>query len=238
MPVSLYTSRLAEKTLLGEKYLFLKLELIEPNKISFDAGQYILLNAPTTPQKKQYSIASAPRLDHAIELLVEILPNGVASGYLNSLSPGAEVTFYAPAGEFAVKSEVENTQDPLVFIATGSGIAPLRSQILDQLRSKETKRPIWLYWGMRHAQELFWLEDLEELKDNFPNFSYHLVLSKAPEEWTLCRGRVTDCLGIHDLPRVPAHYYLCGNPHMIDDVMSVLSQRGVAPEYIHHEKFS
>ncbi len=237
MPVSLYTAKISEKQVIGEKFLFLKLELLQPNKIVFDAGQYILLNCPDIPQKRQYSITSAPRLDHAIELLVEVLPDGKASGYLQRQEPGADISFYAPAGEFTIKEEVSATQDPLVFIGTGSGIAPLRSLILDQLRSKQTTRQIFLYWGMRNAENLFWLDQFEELHDNFPNFQYHITLSQANDDWKLCRGRVTDCLSVHDmLPN--AHYYLCGNPHMVEDVMKVLSTRGVDASRIHHEKFS
>lgn len=237
MPIALYKAKLSEKQNLGEKFLFLKFELTEPNKIAFEAGQYILLNCPTTPQKRQYSIVSAPRLEHAIELLVELIPDGKASSYYASLKEGDEISFYAPAGEFTIKPDIQASEDPLVLIGTGSGLAPLRSMILDQLRTRETKRPIALYIGMRHAEELFWLDLFEELHDNFPNFTYHVTLSQAPDAWTLCRGRVTDCLSIHDL--LPnAHYYLCGNPHMIEDVIKVLGSRSVDPSRIHHEKFS
>lgn len=237
MPIAQFNAKLSEKQSLGNgKFIFCKLELVEPNKIEFAAGQYILLNTPITPQKRQYSIVSAPRLSHAIELLVELIPDGKASGYLNSLSEGAEVSFYAPAGEFTIKDDVQATQDPLVFVGTGSGLAPLRSMLLDQLRTRESTREIWLYWGMRYADELFWLDQFQELEDNFKNFHFHVVLSKAPEEWTLCRGRVTDCLSVHTLPQ-NAHYYLCGNSHMIADVMQVLSTQAVLLDHIHHEKF-
>lgn len=237
MPVALYKAKLSEKQIVGEKFMFLKLELLTPTHITFTAGQYILLNTPGLAQKRQYSIASAPRLEHAIELLVEIIPNGKASGYLNSIEIGAEVDFYASAGEFTLKDDVLATNDPLVLIGTGSGIAPLRSILLDELRTKESTRPIWLYWGMREAESLFWLDQFEELHDNFPQFTYHIVLSQAPDEWTLCKGRVTDCLSVHALPE-NGQYYLCGNPHMIEDVMGVLQTRGVDPSRIHHEKFS
>ncbi len=237
MPIALYKAKLSEKEMVGGKFMFLKFELLTPTHVQFTAGQYILLNTPGVAQKRQYSIASAPRLDHAIELLVEIIPNGVASGYLNSVPLGGEIEFYAAAGEFTLKDDVLATNDPLVLIGTGSGIAPLRSILLDELRTKESKRPIWLYWGMREADSLFWLDQFEELHDNFPQFIYHIVLSQAPDSWTLCKGRVTDCLTIHDLP-VQGQYYLCGNPHMIEDVMGVLSKRGVDPTRIHHEKFS
>lgn len=237
MAVQLFNARLADSQRVGGDYLFLKLELIQPHRIEFTAGQYILLNTPNTAQKRQYSIVSAPRLDHAIELLVEVIPSGVASSYLASLHPGDDVSFYAPAGEFVIAENVQSRHDPLVFVGTGSGIAPLRSMILDQLRTRETTRPLHLIWGMRYAESLFWLDQFDELQDNFSNFSYHIVLSKAPDEWTLCRGRVTDCLSTHDL--LPnAQYYMCGNPHMIEDVTAVLQSRGVPADHLHHEKFT
>lgn len=236
MPIAQFRSKLSEITKLSDKFYFLHLELTEPDRIEFKAGQYLLLNCPLTPQKRQYSIVSAPRLDHGVELLIEQIPNGVASGYLTSLKPGDEVSFFAAAGEFTIADDVLAADTPLVFIGTGSGLAPLRSMILDLLRTKESKRPITLYWGMRFATDLFWLEYFEELQDTFPNFQFHVVLSKAPEEWTLCRGRVTDCLNVHDLP-AKAQYYLCGNSTMISDVISVLTKRGVDTNAIHHEKF-
>lgn len=237
MAISKYTARLSEKIALTERFYSLKFELVTPNTITFLAGQYILVDCPLTPQKRQYSIASAPRMGHAIELLIERIPNGVVSGYLTGLTEGSELSFYAPAGEFVVKETPDEENRPLIFIATGSGIAPLRSIVLDQLRSKEAKRQITLYIGMRHADDLFWLEQLEEFHDNFPNFTYHITLSKPPDDWRLCRGRVTDCLSVHDLPK-EGNYYLCGNPQMITDVTNILLSRSVSSECIHSEKFS
>ncbi|HSW89930.1 MAG TPA: FAD-binding oxidoreductase [Patescibacteria group bacterium] len=236
MPIQQFTAKLSESTIVGEEFHFLKFELLQPEHIEFVAGQYLLLNTPGALQKRQYSIASAPRLDHAFELLVEKIPNGVASGYLCGLKPGDEISFYAPAGEFVIADSVQVATTPINFVATGSGIAPLRAMILDLLRTRDSKRQIMLYWGMRFAQNLFWLDQLDELHDAFPNFSYHLVLSKATDEWKLCRGRVTDCLTIHEIAK-DAEYYLCGNSHMITDVMGVLAQKGVPAEHVHHEKF-
>src|SRR5258708_35738600 len=88
MPIAKYTAQLAEKIQLTDTYIFLQFELLEPHRIEFTAGQYILLDVPTSPQKRQYSIVSAPRLDHAVQLLVEIIPGGVASIYLSNLPIG------------------------------------------------------------------------------------------------------------------------------------------------------
>ncbi len=239
MPIQSFRARVSDSKLQTEKFWTLHLELIEPHRIEFQAGQYIILSIPGMDQKRNYSIASSPAVDHALELLVDITPSGPGSTYLEKLKPGDEVQFMAPAGQFTFAqpdSEIGKAEQSIVFIATGSGITPLRSMILDQLQSKKDTRPMILYWGLRHENDLCWLEDFEELMDSFPNFKFHPVLSQSSDEWTLCRGRVTDCLGIHELPQ-NAGYYMCGNKRMIDDVTLLLREKQVLPEHIHHEKF-
>ena len=119
---------------------------------------------------------------------------------------------------------------------TGSGIAPLRSIIFDLLQVKQEKRPITLHWGLRYVDSLFWENEFQDLVERFPNFHFHPVISRAVDGWTLCRGRVTDCLSTHEL--VPnAGYYLCGGKPMIETVVTLLTDKGIAPEHIHHEKF-
>lgn len=237
MAIAKYTAQLSEKISLGTNFLFLQIELLEPHRLEFVAGQYVLLEIPASPKKRAYSIASAPRMDHAIQLLIEVVPGGQASSYITDLKIGEQISFYAPAGGFTVSPEVQATMDPLVFVATGSGLSPLRSMILDQLRTRESTRPIKLYWGMREAADLFWLDYFEELRKNYPNFSYEITLSRPPENWTLARGRVTNSLSVNEL--LPnAHYYLCGNPNMIADASKVLSDRGVDSAHLHFEKFN
>lgn len=237
MPLARYTSKVASKDQLTETFVSLKLELTEPHTITFQAGQYVLLDCPGIPQKRAYSIASAPRLDHAIELLIELIPGGQTSGHIEKLVVGDELCFYAPVGGFMISDAVQQDTCPLTFVGTGSGLAPLRAMILDQLRSRETKRPIHLLWGMRFATDLFWLDYWQELADNYPNFTYTITLSKPPEEWTLARGRVTDVLAT-DAIDPTTHFYLCGSTKMLTDVMAVLAGRGVDAAHIHHEKFS
>lgn len=237
MPIEKFTAKLSEKVRLGSKFVFMQFELLSPHRIEFVAGQYLILDLPGGQNKRQYSIVSAPRLNHAVQLLIELIPGGVASTYFDQLETGQQISFFAPAGEFIVREEVEKTSSPLVFIGTGSGIAPLRSMILDQLRTKETTRPLQFFWGMRYVTDIFWLEYFEELKANYPNFSYDITLSRAPEEWKLCRGRVTNCLAIHEISP-DAQYYVCGNAGMVTDVTGTLKTRGVSEDHIHFEKFT
>jgi len=239
MPIQQFTARVADTQQLTEKYLHLYAELVEPHRLEFTAGQYIILSVPGTDQLKNYSIASSPAKDHAIELLVDIVPHGVGTTYIQGLKPGDLISFMAPAGMFTIAqpgTPIGDAEKSLVFIASGSGITPIRSMILDQLQAHGDTRPMTLYWGLRHEGDLCWLEDWEELEKSFANFTFHPVLSQAEAEWTLCRGRVTDCLSIHPLP-ADGGYYICGNRIMIEDTEKLVQNKGILDQHIHHENF-
>lgn len=230
----LYRARLEDKSVLNSKYTHYSFELIEPNGLTFVAGQYVSMKVSARGDRRSYSIISPPSIDHGFELLVDLSPAGVGSQYLESLQFGQEVELMAPLGRLAVPENFP--QNHLVFVATGAGIAPFKSMILDQLQDKRTTKQITLHWGMRFAEDLFWLDELGELQESFPNFRLHLVLSKAQTDWTLCRGRVTDCLSVHERP-ANALYFLCGNDGMIRDVTALLTQQGITPDQIITEKF-
>lgn len=93
-----------------------------------------------------------------------------------------------------------------------------------------------LYWGLRHVDDLIWEDELSRMMKNFDNFRFHPTLSQAVKDWPLCRGRVTDCLSIHQLLD-QSGYYLCGNQEMIAQVESQLQAKGVDSGLIHYEKF-
>lgn len=230
-----YTARLEDKQVLNDKFILFKFELVEPEKLEFTAGQYVSLKVDPAGHRRSYSICSSPAIQHGFELLVDITPQGLGSVYLQNLQLGDQVEVLAPLGRFTVPQAVQPT-DPLMFIAAGSGVTPFRSMILDLLQNKHATQPMQLYWGMRYAQSLIWLDEFQELEESFKNFSLHLVLSRAPEDWTLCRGRVTDCLSVHAQPP-NAWYFLCGNDAMIKDTSHILTQLGVAAEHIVTEKF-
>ena len=238
MPVQQATAILSEEAQLNEKFFQLFFEMKEPSEFQFQAGQYVSIAIPGEQARRSYSIASEPEKTHGFELLIDSGPQGIGTKYLASMKPGDQLNFMGPMGLFTLPSEEQLAKEKsLVFIATGSGIAPHRSMILDLLRSKNETREIWLYWGLRYVDDLFWTEEFEELARTFPNFHFHVTLSRALDDWPLCRGRVTDCLRIHDLPD-QSGYYLCGNQAMIHDVMTFLeTDKKIAKEFIHHEKF-
>jgi NAD(P)H-flavin reductase len=219
---------------LNSKFIQYRFEMEEPHRFELEAGQYVSLLVDQQGDRRSYSIASDPQQSHSFDIFVDVTPHGLGVQYLDQLQFGQEVQFLAPLGKFTVAEDA--TGKPLIFIATGAGLAPFRSMILDQLHNKKNNQLIQLNWGLRHEEHMCWQDEFVELARAYSNFHFHPVLSQAQPEWPLCRGRVTDCLLVHDLP-AEAHYYLCGNDRMIVDVMKVLADRGVVKENMHHEKF-
>ena len=234
MPPQQCTAKLEERIMYNEKFMLVTFELVEPSTLEFKAGQYVSIQVDEAGTRRSYSIASRPDIDHGFELAIDVSPAGVGVQFLQSIPLGTEVSVLAALGTFVI--EDDPTEEAIVLVGTGSGIAPLRSIIFDLLQVKQEKRPITLHWGLRYVDSLFWENEFQDLVERFPNFHFHPVISRAVDGWTLCRGRVTDCLSTHEL--VPnAGYYLCGGKPMIETVVTLLTDKGIAPEHIHHEKF-
>ncbi len=225
---------LTDKLVFNEKFTQYSFGLVQPHIMEFDPGQYVSIVVDATGDRRSYSIASKPENKDAFELLLDHTPCGVGCQYLAGLQIGQEVDVMGPMGRFVFVPG--GTEEELVFVATGSGIAPFKSMIMSMLQEGTERRPMTLYWGMRFVEELFWLDEFQGLAESFSNFKFHPVISRAIEEWPLCRGRVTDCLNIHQIP-INAAYYLCGNAKMIEEVTALLQGKGVATENIHFEKF-
>ena len=147
-----FKTRLVKKTKLTEVVYLFQFSLVDPLSINFLAGQYLILLVPSAEGeiKRLYSIASSPTRTDSFELVVEVVENGVASNYLRNLEIGAEVKFQGPAGAFTLKENNNNK----VFLATGTGIAPVRSMI-KKLEITNNKSQIFLYWGLKYVKEIY-----------------------------------------------------------------------------------
>jgi len=226
---------LQEKQVFNPKFTLFRFELTQPHRLVFAAGQYVSIKINDLGERRPYSICSNPTTDHAFELLVDTSIGGKGCQFLQNLQLGQEIELLAPLGRFIV--EPIKPTNPLIFVATGSGIAPLRAMILDQLNTQQNSQVITLHWGLHEINHLIWQDEFQGLSRSYPNFSFHPVLSVSPPAWNLCRGRVTDCLEFHPLVET-ADYYLCGAKEMIADVSKILITRGVSETKIHYEKFS
>lgn len=232
-----YRARVSEKYYLNEskKYLLIKLELVTPNVIEYLAGQYVSLKINPEGERRSYSIASAPDLKHGVSIVAEIFPEGKGSKYLENLELGGEVELMGPMGDFVVSGE----KSKKLFVATGSGIVPLKVMIEDLLINKQDKGQIRLHWGMRSEEDLIWTDNFDRLVDEYPNFVFDQVLSRPSDSWSLCTGHVQDCLGRDFGEKRLADWegYVCGGTRMVEEVRKELMKLGMLEGNVHKEKY-
>lgn len=209
--------------------------LLAPPEISFKAGQFVSFDVvhPTfnRPVTRPYSIASPPQQRDSITLLLNLIPGGPGSTYLFSLKEGDHTQFKGPTGAFYLRDDA--TRD-LLFVATGTGIAPIRSMLLDRLE-RGPSRAVTLYWGLRSERDLYYQDELETLARRHANFSFLTTLSRPEGSWKGQTGRVTRLVDERIASVANLAVYLCGNSGMIKDVSAIISQRGLCP--IYREKY-
>lgn len=213
----------------------IELCLKEPPAIAFKAGQFLSFevgrDALNRTIVRPYSIASPPGQQGRVLLVLNLVQGGPGSTYLFSLRVGDETQFKGPTGAFYLRDDPARD---LLFVATGTGIAPLRS-MLYALSERGFPRPVTLYWGLRSQRDLYYQDELEALARAHPNISFVTTLSRPEEGWTGERGRVTPLVEARIASVQNLAVYLCGNEGMIKDVTAVLQKKGLCP--IYREKY-
>jgi len=199
------------------------------------------------PVIRAYSMANYPEEKGIMKFNIRIaspppgtdFPPGEASSYLFNLKKGDKLTIFGPFGEFMAK----DTQNEMVFIGGGAGMAPMRSHIFDQLLSLDSSRKISFWYGARSLKEMFYDEEFRELERKYENFSYHTALSDPlPEDsWSGYTGFISHVLHDNYLVNHPTpedcEYYMCGPPMMMDAAFKMLDSLGVEPENIMFDDF-
>ena len=196
-----------------------------------------------TDTLRAYSMANYPEEEGIIMLNVRIatpppgrlhLPAGKMSSYIFSLKAGDKVTISGPFGEFFAKE----TDNEMVFIGGGAGMAPMRSHIFDQLKRLKTKRKMSFWYGARSLREMFYEDDYNGLAAVNDNFQWHVALSDPqPEDnWDGMTGFIHNVLyenylKDHEAPE-DCEYYMCGPPMMNAAVIHMLKDLGVEDENI------
>ena len=193
---------------------------------------------------RAYSMASYPLEKRNIKLNVRIatpppgsddkVPPGIMSSFIFNLKPGDEVVVSWPFGEFFARE----TDNEMVFIGGGAGMAPMRAHIFDQLKRQHTKRRMSFWYGARSLKETFYVDEFDELAANHDNFEWHIALSEPqPEDdWSGYTGFIHKVLHDQYLEkhRTPedCEYYLCGPPMMNSAVIKTLEDLGVTSDHI------
>lgn len=197
---------------------------------------------------RAYSMANYPDEAGLIMLNVRIatppprnlsLPCGKMSSYIFSLKAGDKVTISGPFGEFFAKE----SDNEMVFIGGGAGMAPMRSHIFDQFRRLKTNRKASFWYGARSKREMFYVEDFDSIAAENENFQWHVALSDPqPEDnWDGYTGFIHNVLFEHYLRDHEApedcEYYMCGPPVMNAAVIAMLKDLGVEDENIMLDDF-
>lgn len=197
---------------------------------------------------RAYSMANYPQEKGLIKFNIRVaspppgskgIPPGKMSSWVFSLKPGDKVKVSGPYGEFFAKE----TDNEMVFIGGGAGMAPMRSHIFDQLVRLNSKRKISFWYGARSLRETFYVEEFDELARKHENFSWHLALSDPlPEDnWTGLTGFIHNVVYENYLKDHPApedcEFYMCGPPMMNTSVIKMVRDLGVEEEHIMLDDF-
>lgn len=212
----------------------------------FNLWQY--QSSVNEPASRAYSMANYPEEKGMIMLNVRIAspppsqsdaPPGKVSSYLFNLKPGDKITISGPYGEFFAR----DTDNEMIFVGGGSGMAPMRSHIFDQLKRLHSKRKISYWYGARSLGEVFYNDDFNQLAQEFDNFDWTIGLSdpQSEDNWQGATGFIHQILYESYLKDHPApedcEYYLCGPPMMISAVEKMLYDLGVDAKNIMFDKF-
>jgi Na+-transporting NADH:ubiquinone oxidoreductase subunit F len=194
------------------------------------------------PIIRAYSMANYPEEHGLVKFNIRIatpppgtsFPPGQMSSYVFGLKPGDKITVYGPFGEFFAK----DTNNEMVFVGGGAGMAPMRSHIFDQLKRLHSKRRMSFWYGARSLREMFYQDEYDVLAADNDNFVWHVALSDPqPEDnWSGYTGFIHNVLYENYLKNHPApedcEFYMCGPPMMNAAVIKMLKDLGVEEENI------
>ena len=206
----------------------------------FAPGQFISVLIPGAGPggrdlRRAYSIASAPELmpsKNIFELCIKLVDGGPGTNFLNNLKMGGTIKGHVPFGDFVYKT---GCKKHVIFIATGTGIAPFRSMLFSKIYAENRPLSTKLLFGARDTNDLLYADEL------VPILSADFVetLSRPTAAWPGFQGRVTDWLRKNSptLDWKNTEFYLCGNGAMIDEVKQILSAKEVEKACIHQEVY-
>lgn len=236
----------------------------------FKAGQFAVLGLPGShprgaycfPDEKHpdphkyiqraYSIASTPLNKRYLEFYVTLVKDGALTPRLWCLRMGDRL-WLSPkiTGRFTLENS--DPQKNVIFICTGTGVAPFISMLKTYLRPGQDRKFV-LFHGVRQSQDLAYREEFYIMENMCPNFRYYPIISRErddPVPWHFETGRVqklwekrviAQAWGEEPLPE-NTEIYLCGNPNMITEMIQILNKEGFKEHtkdeagQIHTEKY-
>jgi NAD(P)H-flavin reductase len=227
------TARLLESREIAPEVRHFEFQVEDAESFSYVPGQFVSFTADVkgSPITRAYSMAS-PANGKRFDLCLNRVVEGHLSPYLFDLKPGAHVQMTGPFGGFIFRQPVEDS----VLVATGTGVAPFRAILQDQLKRDSSHR-FTLIFGVRYERGLLYREEFEELARKHPNFHFRPTLSRPEPGWTGRSGHVQKHLYEAVGDRRDINVFVCGLKAMVDDVRSVLKACGFDRKRIIYEKY-
>ena len=244
-PFQAFTARLTRSTSLSELTKHLEFEMNNVPHFGFVAGQWLSFktNMPDGEEiTRAYSIASPPAENASFALCLNRVQDGFMSNFLCDMKAGDEIFCQGPFGDFILHPPMRDT----IFIATGTGIAPIRSMLrwLFAPHADGRGRPssidqhqLWLVFGNRTEKDIYYHDEFLHLAAGHVNFHYLPTLSRGSADWPGLRGYVQDHVRLVAENRNDMHAYVCGLEKMVKANRELLKSLGWDRKSILYEKY-
>lgn len=234
-------ARVAKKEQLAHDVIALHLQLPASERLQFKAGQYIEFILKDG-KRRAFSIASAPHDSEFLQLHIRVIAGGQFSEYVaNELVEKAILRLEAPFGSFFLR---EDSNKPIIFVAGGTGFAPVKGMIEHMLylqnKDSHINREIILYRGVRQLRDLYMHDLCEKWAQLIPNIRYIPVLSEPVENdnWQGRTGLVHQAV-LDDFGDLSAYQaYACGAPAMVDIAHQTFVQQGLESDEFFSDAFT
>lgn len=213
----------------------LSFKLPTTERLQFLAGQYIDLHTKGG-KKRSFSIANAPHDDEFLQLHIRCMPGGEFANYVwNEMKEREIMRFTGPLGSFFLR---EDSDKPIIFIATGTGFAPIKG-ILEHAFNKGIKREMILYWGCRSLQDLYMPQLPADWQQAHPNFKFVPVMSDPlpQDNWSGRTGLVHEAVMDDFGSLAGRQVYACGAPVMVEAAFKNFVSRGLPEDEFFSDAF-
>jgi len=234
--IRVHPTKVQKKEFLADDVVRLYLKMPDSDRMQFLAGQYvdILLR---DGRRRSFSIANAPHDDALVELHIRHIEGGDFTGYVtDTLKEKDILRIEGPHGNFYLR---EGAQRPLIFMAGGTGFAPIKG-IIEHALAEGMDQPMHLYWGVRDEPDLYLGELARRWASQLPRFRFHAVFSEpsAPSAGGVRTGYVHEAV-IEDFPAGLADYdiYASGPPAMVRAGFDAFSRHGMAQDRYFSDAF-
>ena len=236
MRAGIFTTTIEKIISFGDASRHFRLRFPEGTEFDFRAGQFVnfMLELPDQEKiiKRPYSIASPPCWHGTLDFIWKRIEGGLVTNYLWNLKEGDSLKIQGPLGMFTTKTPLPET---IVFISTGTGIAPFRAMAHELLENKATCK-IWNIFGARYEDQILYRDEWEALAAKHPNFRNVFTVSRS-KNWQGETQYVQFMLKKFIAPGPNTHIYICGLSAMIQEVRKMAEEMGFKKDRVFFEKY-